>query len=144
MSKCDIERNAEISMMRKEGATYIEISEWFGISAVRACQICDAFSDGDTKEEIIKNYKRKQEARKEEEAEMRMEYRRLKDKRKGGREYVIMNGAEDMYLTAIEQVSGHPLIYRYGSGDIHDAMWFTLAEAKEIARKRRARAIWVP
>ena len=144
MSKCDIERNAEIAMMRKEGATLQEIAEWYEISPQRAMQISVRFSDGDTKEEIIKNWERKQAEKEERRMEDRLEYKRLADLRKEGREYVIMNGTENLYLTEIEQTGGHPLIYHYKSSDIHDALWFTLAEAKEIARKCRARAIWAP
>ena len=144
MSQMDIERNAEISMMRKQGATYREISEWFEIAPQRAQQICVKFSDGDTKEEIIRNYMQKQEEKEKKRLESSLEYRRMEDKRKNGREYVIMNGAEDMYLTAIEKQSGQPTVYRYGSADIHDAMWFSLEEAKKIAGERKARALWVP
>ena len=144
MSRVDIERNAEIVMMRKDGATFEEISEWYAISPQRAKQICDKYSDGETKEEIIRNWELKQEKKKERQMEEGLEYRRLAEKRKSGREYVIMNGAEDLYLTAIERADGHPLIYRYGSADIHDVLWFTLDEAKEIARKRKARVMWVP
>ena len=139
MSSCDIERNAEISMMRKEGATFQEIAEWYEISTARARQICTAFSNGDTKDEIIRNWEKKQEKK----FETELEYRRMADLRRGGKEYVIMNGAEDLYLTAIEKADKHPPVYRYASADIHDALWFTLEEAKRIAKKRRARAIWV-
>ena len=144
MSKMDIERNAEIAMMRKEGATFLEIAEWYEISPARAQQICKQFSDGNTKEEIIRNWDRKQEQRRERKMEEHLEYMRMRDKRKSGKEYVVMNGAEDLYLTAIEPADRHPQVYRYGSADIHGALWFTLEEAKEIARKRRARAMWVP
>ena len=144
MSRVDIERNAEIAMMRKEGATFPEIAEWYEISPQWAKQICEKFSDGDTKEEIIRNWERKQEERRERRTEEYLEYMRLEDRRKGGKEYVIMNGAEDLYLTAIERADGHPLIYRYASADIHDALWFTLEEAKKIAKQRKARAFWVP
>lgn len=141
--KVDIERNAEIAMMRKNGATLKEIAEWYEVSQPRIVQICANFSDGDTKEEIIRNYKRKQEERKAREMEWRLECQRMADKRKGGKEYVILNGAEDLYLTAIEQAEGQE-VYRYKSADIHDAMWFTLEEARRIARKRKAMAMWVP
>lgn len=144
MRRVDIERNAEMAMMRKEGATIPEIAEWYEISPQRAKQISEMYSDGDTKEEIIRNWERKQEEKRERRLEENLEYRRLAEKRKNGREFVIMNGAEDLYLTAIEQEKGHPYLYRYGSADIHDALWFTLDEAKEIARKRKARAMWVP
>ena len=144
MSRVDIERNAEIAMMRKEGATFPEIAEWYEISPQRAKQICEKFSDGDTKEEIIRNWERKQEEKRERRLEENLEYRRLAEKRKSGREYVIMNGVEDLYLTAIEQAEGHPYLYRYGSADIHDALWFTLEEARKIAKQRKARAMWVP
>ena len=144
MSRVDIERNAEIAMMRKEGATFQEIAEWYEVSPQRAKQICEKFSDGDTKEEIIRNWERKQEERRERRTEEHLEYMRLMDRRKGGKEYVIMNGAEDLYMTAIERADGHPLIYRYASADIHDALWFTLEEAKKIAKQRKARAFWVP
>ena len=144
MSRVDIERNAEIAMMRKEGATFLEIAEWYEISPQRAKQICEKFSDGDTKEEIIRNWERKQEERRERRMEEGLEYRRRADRLKAGKEYVVMNGAEDLYLTAIEKAERHPVIYRYGSKDINDALWFTLEEAKEIARKRHARAMWVP
>ena len=76
--------------------------------------------------------------------EYSLERKRLAEKRKGGREFVIMNGAENLYLTAVERPERHPVIYRYGSNNIHDALWFTLEDAKEIARKSRARAMWVP
>jgi uncharacterized protein (DUF433 family) len=141
--KVDIERNAEIAMMRKNGATLKEIAEWYEVSQPRIVQICENFSDGDTKEEIIRNYKRKQEERKAREMERRLECQRLEDQRKGGKEYVILNGAEELYLTAIEQADGQT-VYRYKSADIHDALWFTLEDARRIARKRKARAIWVP
>lgn len=144
MRRADIERNAEIAIMRKEGKTLKEISEWYEISPQRVMQICVKYSDGDTKEEIIRNYERELEEKRERTVEERMEYRLMADKRKDGREYVIMNGAEDLYLTAIETPQGHPLIYRYASANIHDALWFTLEEAQELARKRRARAMWVP
>ena len=141
--KVDIERNAEIAMMRKEGATFPEIAEWYEISPQRAKQICEKFSDGDTKEEIIRNWERKQEERKAREMERSLEWKRLEDQRKDGREYVIMNGAEELYLTAIEKADGQT-VYRYKSADIHDALWFTLEDAQRIARKRKARAMWVP
>ena len=144
MKKTDIERNAEISMMRKEGATFKEIAEWYEIAPETARQICMKYSDGETKEEIIQNWERKQEELKEKRMEEGLEYRRVAERIKAGKEYVILNGAEDLYLTAIEQPTGHPKIYRYGSADIKDALWFTLEEAKRIARKRKARAIWVP
>ena len=145
MSKVNIERNAEIVAMRKDGATLPEIAEWYELAPARITQICKRFGKyGNTKEEIIRNYKRNQEERKAWEMEWRLECQRMEDQRKGGKEYVIMNGAEDMYLTEIEWTGGCPIIYRYGSADIHDALWFTLEEAKEIARKRKARAMWVP
>lgn len=140
MSRVDIERNAEIAMMRKEGATFKEIAEWYEISVPRAKQICDRFSDGDTKEEIIRNWEKNQEDR----MEAHLEYMRMADKRRGGKEFVIMNGAADLYLTAIEPADKHPVVYRYGSANIHEALWFTEKDAKEIARKRKARAMWVP
>ena len=141
MSKVNIERNAEIVAMRKDGATLPEIAEWYELAPARITQICKRFGKyGNTKEEIIRNWEREEEGR----AEERLEQRRMNDLRKDGREYVIMNGAEDMYLTEIEWTGGCPMIYRYGSADIHDAMWFTMDEAKEIARKRKARVLWVP
>ena len=145
MRKADIERNAEIVIMRKEGATYQEIAEWYEISPSSAQRIYSTLKDyGDTKEEIIRNWEREQEERKEHRMEEGLESRRMEERRDGGREYVIMNGAEDLYLTEIEWTGGCPMIYRYGSADIHDALWFTLDEAKEIARKRKARVLWVP
>ena len=141
MSKVNIERNAEIVAMRKDGATLPEIAEWYELAPARITQICKRFEKyGNTKEEIIRNWEREEEGR----AEERLEQRRMNDLRKDGREYVIMNGAEDMYLTEIEWTGTQPIIYTYGSADIHDALWLTLDEAKEIARKRKARVLWVP
>lgn len=144
MSRVDIERNAEIAMMRKEGATLKEIAEWYEVSLQRIDAICKKFSDGETKEEIIRNWERKQEEKKKKQMEMSLEFKRLAEKRKDGREYVIMNGEENLYLTKIEPADKHPVIYVYGSANIHDALWFTLEEAKEIAKKRKAMALWVP
>ena len=91
MSRVDIERNAEIAMMRKEGATFLEIAEWYEISPQRAKQICEKFSDGDTKDEIIRNWERKQEEKREKRMEESLEYRRLAEKRKNGR---VINSIE--------------------------------------------------
>ena len=99
MSKVNIERNAEIVAMRKDGATLPEIAEWYELAPARITQICKRFGKyGNTKEEIIRNWEREEEGR----AEERLELRRMNDLRKDGREYVIMNGAEDMYLTEKE------------------------------------------
>lgn len=141
MRKVDIERNAEIVVMRKDGATLPEIAGWYEIAPARVREICNRFGKyGDTKEEIIRNWEREEEER----VENRLEYKRMADMRKEGREYVIMNGAANLYLTAIEKPEGHPPIYRYRSADIHDALWFTLEKAKQIARERHGRAMWVP
>ena len=141
MSRCEIERNAEITMMRKEGATFREIAEWYEVTVARAQQIYEKFKKcGHTKEEIGAAWERKQEIRKEKEAELEAWIQ----KREGGRHYVIMNGAEDLYLTKIEPADKHPPVYRYSSADIRDALWFTMEEARKIARERKARVIWVP
>lgn len=140
MERCDIERNAEITMMRKDGATFKEIAESYGVSAQRAQQICNRFKRyGGTKEEIVRNWEQKQDEKKRKNEEMDAWIR----KREGGREYAIRNGAAEMFLTEISG-SGGDMVYRYGSKEIRDALMFTLEEAKRIARARKAVVCWVP
>ena len=143
MSKCDIERNAEISMMRKEGATFKEIAEWYEISTCRAQQICTDYSDGNTKEEIIQNWERKQEEKRKQKEAWETEYKEWSKRRSGGKEYAIMNGDAEVFLTEITG-EGYDRMYRYGTKDIKKALFFTLEEAKRIARERKAVVCWVP
>ena len=139
MSRVDIERNAEIAMMRKEGATFQEIAKWYEVSPQRAKQICEKFSDGDTKEEIIRNWeKRQDDKRMQEEA-----WEEYHAKRRGGRHYAIRNGTAEVYLTEITG-KDYDTMYRYGTKDIKKALFFTLEEAKKIARERKAVVCWVP
>jgi hypothetical protein len=140
MERFDIERNAEIAAMRKDGATFKEIAEWYGVSAQRAQQIYNRLKDyGDSKKEIIRSWEQKQEEKKKKDEEMTAWIR----KREGGREYAIRNGAAEMFLTEISG-SGGETVYIYGSKEIRDALMFTLEEAKRIARARKAVVCWVP
>ena len=126
MSQRERERNAYMVRMRKAGKTYKEIGDKYRISATRALQ-------------IIRNEMRLQERERhpEKKKELEEEYKRIREMRKG-REYIIRNGGADLFLTAIEEVHGHPCIYRYGSKNPKEAMRFTKEEADEIARKRKA------
>lgn len=140
MERCDIERNAEITMMRKDGATFKEIAEWYEVSAQRAQQIYNRFKRyGETKEEIVRSWEQKQEEKKKKDEEMTAWIR----KREGGREYAIRNGAAEVFLTEIKGIGGDT-VYKYGSTEIRDAMLFTLEEAKRIAKQRKAVVCWVP
>ena len=140
MRRMDIERNAEIVAMRKDGATFQEIAEWYGLSNSRVQEICRRFKDyGNTKEEIIRNWeKRKKEQQKKWET-----LEAYWKKRSGGREYAIRNGTAEVYLTEITG-EGYDRMYRYGTKDIRKALFFTLEEAKKIARERKAVVCWVP
>lgn len=141
MIKTDIERNAEIVAMRKDGATFQEIAEWYGICNSRVQEICRRFKDyGDTKEEIIQNWNRKQEKRRNQYEQ----FRAWEEKRSGGRQYCIRNGAGDVFMTEIKEGGGGETMYRYDSTEIRDALFFTLKEARRIAKKRRAVVCWVP
>ena len=147
MSKCEIERNAEIVMARRDGMTFREIAEWYGITTARAQQICEKYKEGTTKEEIIRIATEKMEARKQEQEGWKQDQERWKErrvKRAGGKEYAIRNGAAEMFLTEIVTENAFPVFYRYGSRDVNDAMLFTLEQAEEIARKRKAVVCWVP
>ena len=139
MRRMDIERNAEIVAMRKDGATFQEIAEWYGLSNSRVQEICRRFKDyGNTKEEIIRNWeKRKKEQQKKWET-----LEAYWKKRSGGREYAIRNGTAEVYLTEITG-EGYDRMYRYGTKDIRKALFFTLEEAKKIARERKAVVCWV-
>lgn len=139
MSKCEIERNAEIVLARRDGMTFREISEWYGITTARAQQICEKYKEGTTKEDIIRIATEKIKARKLEEKG----WKERRVKRTEGKEYAIKNGAAEMFLTEIV-TDDIPYVYKYGSGDVNDAMLFTLEEAKEIARKRKAVVCYVP
>lgn len=140
MSRCDIERNAEITMMRKGGATFKEIAEWYGLAPARAQQIYGKYKDyGDSKEEIVRNWEQKQDEKKRKNEELEAWIR----KRAGGREYAIRNGVAEVFLTEISG-SGGDVVYRYGSKEIRDALMFTKAEATRIARERKAVMCWVP
>ena len=143
MSRVDIERNAEIAMMRKEGATFLEIAEWYEISPQRAKQICEKFSDGDTKDEIIRNWERKQEEKRKRKEAWEAEYKDWSKRRSGGKEFAIMNGDAEVFLTEITG-EGYDRMYRYGTKDIKKALFFTMEEAKKIARERKAVVCWVP
>ena len=140
MRRMDIERNAEIVAMRKDGATFQEIATWYGLSNSRVQEICRRFKDyGNTKEEIIRNWEKRQEER-QKQWEASEAYR---EKRRGGRQYAIRNGAAEVYLTEITG-EGYDRMYRYGTKDIRKALFFTLEEAKKIARERKAVVCWVP
>ena len=140
MRRMDIERNAEIVAMRKDGATFQEIAEWYGLSNSRVQEICRRFKDyGNTKEEIIRNW----ETRKKEQQKKWETLEAYWKKRSGGREYAIRNGTAEVYLTEITG-EGYDRMYRYGTKDIRKALFFTLEEAKRIARERKAVVCWVP
>ena len=140
MKRMDIERNAEIVAMRKDGATFREIAEWYGLSNPRIQEICRRFKDyGNTKEEIIRNWEKQQdEKRMQEEA-----WEEYHAKRRGGRHYAIRNGTAEVYLTEITG-KDYDTMYRYGTKDIKKALFFTMEEAKKIARERKAVVCWVP
>lgn len=140
MSKCEIDRNAEIVMARRDGMTFREIAEWYGITTARAQQICEKYKEGTTKEEIIRIATEKMEARKQEQER----WKEHQVKRAGGKEYAIRNGAAEMFLTEIVTENAFPVFYRYGSSNVNDAMLFTMEQAEEIARKRKAIVCWVP
>ena len=140
MKRIDIERNAEIVAMRKEGATFQEIAERYGLCNSRIQAIFGRFKRyGDTKEEIIRNWEKRQEER-QKQWEASKAYR---EKRRGGRQYAIRNGAAEVYLTEIKGTGGDT-VYKYGSKEIRDALYFTLEEARKIARERKAVVCWVP
>ena len=140
MKRMDIERNAEIVAMRKEGATFQEIAEWYGLSNSRVQEICRRFKDyGNTKEEILRNWEKRQKER-QKKWEAAETYR---EKRRGGRHYAIRNGAAEVFLTEIKGTGGDT-VYKYGSKEIRDALYFTLEEARKIARERKAVVCWVP
>jgi len=113
------DRNTEILKMWQAGKTYKEIGLRFGITDVRAMQICKREAQKATGLQGMKPKAMRNEMRKE-------------------CGYIIKNGAAEVFLTAIDTVQGHPLIYRYGSRDPKEAMRFTKDEAEEIARKRHA------
>lgn len=140
MRRADLERNAEIVEMRKGGATFREISEWYGLSNSRIQRIFQRFKNyGDTKEEIIRNYGKRIKERQEqwEAAET------YSERRSGGREYAIRNGAGEVFLTEITGKDGDR-VFKYMTKDIRQAMFFTLEEAREIAKRRKAVVCWVP
>ena len=58
------------------------------------------------------------------------------------KEWIIKCGGAEAYLTEIipEQL-GHTPIYKYATKNKKEAMRFTEAEAKELAKKRQAEAI---
>ena len=144
MTETDIERNAEIVAMRKDGATFQEIAEWYGICNSRVQEICRRFKDyGDTKEEIIRNWNRKQEEKRKRKEVWEAEYKDWSKRRSGGKEFAIMNGDAEVFLTEITG-EGYERMYRYGTKDIKKALFFTLEEAKKIARERKAVVCWVP
>ena len=140
MRRMDMERNAEIVAMRKDGATFREIAEWYGLSNPRIQEICRRLKDyGNTKEEILRNWeKRQNERRKREEKQDKYCARR-----EGDRKYAIRNGAADVFLTEITG-KDYDTMYRYDTKDIREAMFFTLEEAKKIARERKAVVCYVP
>ena len=140
MSKADIERNAEICEMKKQGAKYKEIHEWFEVSESRAQQIYYRFRNyGNTKEEIIQNWEKRQEEKRKQWEESEA----YREKRSGGREYAIRNDTAEVFLSEITGTGGDR-VYRYGTKDIREALFFTMEEAKKIARERRAVVCWVP
>lgn len=57
------------------------------------------------------------------------------------KDWVIKNGGAEVYLTSIETVKNHPIIYHYNTKDPKEAMRFTEEEAREIAQARKALAI---
>ena len=57
---------------------------------------------------------------------------------KSEKNYIIRNGGAPVYLTGIESVKGHPIIYHYDTKDPKKAMRFTEEEARDLAEKRHA------
>lgn len=140
MRRADIERNAEIIEMKKNGATYREVAEWYGISQSRAEKIYARYKNfGNTKEEIIRNWEQRKEERRKRDEDLEAYI----EKRRGGKHYCIKNGAVEVFMTEIKGTGGDT-VYKYGSTEIRDAMFFTLEEAKRIAKQRKAVVCWVP
>lgn len=123
------ERNRRIYFLRvKAGQTLKEIGKIYGIGPERVRQIVLKQA------RILRGWKPGSDYRKyrvgPEEADP------------AGRNYIIRNGAEEIFLTKIENVKGID-VYTYGSKDWKDAKRFTLTEARELARKRKAVAVWL-
>ena len=140
MKRVDIERNAEMVAMRKDGATFQEIADLFGVCNSRVQAIYRRFKDyGNKKEEIIRNWDKRQEER-QKQWEAAEAYR---EKRRGERHYAIRNGAAEVFLSEIKG-KGYDTIYTYNTKDIKEALFFTREEAEKIARERKAVVCWVP
>ncbi len=140
------ERNAEILKAREEGATYKELAELYGIAPGRVQQIC-------AREKLIRAAGGQEALRKKKEEERKEQLRQRKEQKKEqqklqkeweriNKRFAVRNGAGEMFLTEIER-TGIETVYYYSSRNIADALLFTLAEAKQIARERHAVVCYV-
>ena len=122
------ERNRRIYYMRICGMKLKEIGEEYGIGVERVRQI------------VIKEARKLRGYK----PELCHRYHELFycEADPEGKNYIIRNGAGDMFLTSIETVKGIK-VYTYGSNDWKKGMRFTLEEAREIARKRKAVVVWL-
>ena len=117
------DRNREIYDLRISGLKLREIGEKYGIGVERVRQI------------VAK------EARKLRGCGHVETYERTEADPEG-KNYIIKNGVEDLFLTKIERVNGIT-VYTYGSKEWKDGLRFTLETARELARKRKAVVIWL-